>query len=234
MKQPLTLTIAQNPYGWDLFETNTVTITDNVTIFAGPNGYGKSSLVAMMKEALKQQDYKEFHLMSRGNPFKCFAILGEEDKPVTKGFLAYDAKYDSYGNILGRQLFLQEFDIAGTMMAASEGQNKLITMGKLFDQVKEIKEKPENKDLEQIIIFVDGIDSGLSVDMIQFIMSTLPLKIQQVEDLGLECIIIFTTNNYEMCRNRTVMDPFTFKETKYESYEEFRNNMLRKSIIHNQ
>lgn len=234
MKQPLTLTIAQNPYGWDLFETNTVTITDNVTIFAGPNGYGKSSLVAMMKEALKQQDYKEFHLMSRGNPFKCFAILGEEDKPVTKGFLAYDAKYDNYGNILGSQLFLQEFDIAGTMMAASEGQNKLITMGKLFDQVKEIKEKSENKDLEQIIILVDGIDSGLSVDMIQFIMSTLPLKIQQVERLGLECIIIFTTNNYEMCRNRTIIDPITFKETKYESYEEFRNDMLRKSIIHNQ
>lgn len=231
MKQPLTLTIAQAPYGWDLFETNTVTITENVTIFAGPNGYGKSSLVAMMQEALKQQDYEEFHLMSRGNPFK---FLIEEDKPVTKGFLAYDAKYDSYDYILGSQLLLQEYDIAGTMMTASEGQNKLITMGKLFDQVKEIKEKPENKDLEQIIIFVDGIDSGLSVDMIQFIMSTLPLKIQQVEGLGLECIIIFTTNNYEMCRNRTIIDPITFKETKYESYEEFRNDMLRKSIIHNQ
>lgn len=57
MKQPLTLTIAQDPYGWDLFETNTITVTDNVTIFAGPNGYGKSSLLSMMKEALKQQDY---------------------------------------------------------------------------------------------------------------------------------------------------------------------------------
>lgn len=229
MKQPLTLTIAQDPYGWDLFETNTVTITDNVTIFAGPNGYGKSSLLSMMKEALKQQGYKEFEMMSK-NPFE---FLLENDKPVTKGFLAYDAKYDSYDDIFGRQLWLQNVELASTMMSASEGQNKLITMGKLFDQVKDIKEKPENKDLEQIILFVDGIDSGLSVDMIQFIMTTLPLKLQQVESLGVECIIIFTTNNYEMCRNRIVIDPITFKETKYESYEEFRNDMLRKSIIHN-
>ena len=228
MKQPLTLTIAQAPYGWDLFETNTVTITDNVTIFAGPNGYGKSSLVSMMKEALKQQDYKEFEMMSK-NPFK---FLLENDKPVTKGFLAYDAKYDSYADIFGTQLWLNNVKLAGTMMSASEGQNKLITMGKLFDQVKDIKEKPENKDLEQIILFVDGIDSGLSVDMIKFIMTTLPFKIQQVESLGVECIIIFTTNNYEMCRNRTVIDPITLQETKYESYEEFRNDMIRKSIIH--
>lgn len=229
MKQPLTLTIAQDPYGWDLFETNTVTITENVTVFAGPNGYGKSSLVLMMKEALKQQDYKEFEMMSKNNSLK---FLLEKDKPVTKGFLTYDAKYDSYGDILGSQLWLQNFELAGTMMSASEGQNKLITMGKLFDQVKDIKEKPENKDLEQIILFVDGIDSGLSVDMIQFIMTTLPLKLQQVESLGIECIIIFTTNNYEMCRNRTVIDPITLQETKYESYEEFRNDMIRKSIIH--
>ena len=117
MKQPLTLTIAQDPYGWDLFETNTITITDNVTIFAGPNGYGKSSLLSMMKEALKQQDYKEFEMMSKGNPFK---FLLEEDKPITKGFLAYDAKYDSYDDIFGSQLWLKNFELAGTMMSASE------------------------------------------------------------------------------------------------------------------
>lgn len=124
MKQPLTLTIAQNPYGWDLFETNTITITNNVTIFAGPNGYGKSSLLSMMKEALKQQDYKEFEMMSKGNPFK---FLLEEDKPITKGFLAYDAKYDSYDDIFGSQLWLKNFELAGTKMRCKTNEMPFAT-----------------------------------------------------------------------------------------------------------
>lgn len=224
MEKPLVLEINKSPYGWELFESNVIKINDKINIFAGPNGYGKSSLILMMKEFLKQQNYKEFELTSKNN----------NDKNATKGFLSYDAKYDSYNNILGSNLYQQNFELAATMMEASEGQNKIFIMADLFNQIKTIKTKSENENLEQIIVFIDGIESGLSIDMIQFMMKTLPLKIQQVENLGLECILIFTTNNYEMCRNRIVIDQITFREIKYESYEDFCNDMLQKSMINSQ
>ena len=101
----------------------------------------------------------------------------------------------------------------------------------LFNNAQAIAKKHQN--LEQLIIFVDGIDSGLSVDMIDLIIRTLDVKMKQVEDKNpnLEVAMIFTTNNYEMVRNMIALDPITSESIEYKSYEDFRVDMKKKSTL---
>ena len=112
---------------------------------------------------------------------------------------------------------------------SSEGENNLISLADLFDNAQTVTK--EHQSLKHLIIFVDGIDSGLSVDKIDFIVRNLDLKIKQVESQNpnLNVALIFTANHYEMVRNLPTIDPITFKKVNYKNYEEFRNDMINKA-----
>lgn len=58
LKKEITISnITRDPYYEDeyLFEKDQLTLTDQVTVFIGPNGYGKTTLVTMLKEALQKK-----------------------------------------------------------------------------------------------------------------------------------------------------------------------------------
>lgn len=59
LKEPITISnITRDPYYEEeyLFEKDHLTLTDQVTVFVGPNGYGKTTLVNMLKEALEKTE----------------------------------------------------------------------------------------------------------------------------------------------------------------------------------
>lgn len=114
---------------------------------------------------------------------------------------------------------------------SSEGENNLISLADLFDNAQAVAKEHQN--LEHLIIFVDGIDSGLSVDKINFIVRNLDLKIKQVESQNpdLNVALVFTANHYEMVRNLPTIDPITFEKLNYQNYEEFRSDMIKKANL---
>lgn len=233
LEKPIIFTnITQDPYGQPMFHNNHFTVTDKVTIFAGPNGYGKSTLTKMLKNCLKSQGIEESEKTAyeRGISRAFSLIDNEKEKTSQKTtFISYDAHADSYHNATASNLLSENYRMFSMRSESSEGQNKLYSLMEVFDAAQEIA--LENDELEQIILFVDGIDSGLSIDMINLIMSTLDLKLGQIEQYGIEVALILTTNNYEMCRQRTVYDPITFEPVTYTNYEEFRKDMLAKSTL---
>lgn len=235
LKKPISFTdIIQDPYGQPMFHKDHFTVTNKVTIFAGPNGYGKSTLIKMLKHCLKSQDIEESEKTARERGIsRAFSVISNKEENTSKKvtFIGYDAHADSYHNAIGSNLLSQNYQMFDMRSESSEGQNKLYSLMEVFDAAQEIA--LENKELEQIILFVDGIDSGLSIDMINLIMSTLDLKLGQIEQHGVEVALILTTNNYEMCRERTVYDPITFEPVTYTNYEEFRKDMLAKSTLNN-
>lgn len=235
LKKPLIFTdIIQDPYGTPMFHRNNLALDNKVTIFAGPNGYGKSTLTKMLKESLEKQGIKELGKTSRERGIsRAFSSLGrqEQDSSKTMAFISYDAHADDYHNAVSSNLLSQNFELFSMRSSSSEGQNKLCSLMEVFNAAQEIA--MENDELEQIILFVDGIDSGLSIDMIDLIMSTLDLKLGQIEQHGVEVALIMTTNNYEMCREQIVFDPITFEPVVYADYEEFRKDMLAKSTLGN-
>lgn len=240
LKNPITITdIVRDPYYDEdyLFNKDTLTLTDKVTVFVGPNGYGKTTLTNAIKEGLKRQGAFDFanntheRNISRGFRNTFAPDSKDTDDAATIGFMAYDSHADDHSNSISSALANDNFMLFALHNESSEGENNLYSLAELFNNAGAVAK--EHPNLEQLVIFVDGIDSGLSVDMLDLIVRTLDIKIKQVESLNpdLEVAMVFTTNNYEMTRNLPTFDPTSFKPVSYDSYEDFRTDMLAKSTL---
>lgn len=240
LKKPIVITdIVRDPYYDEdyLFDKDTLTLTDKITVFVGPNGYGKTTLTKAIKEGLKKQGAFDFanntHERNLDRGFRSAFAPDSEDteEPITIGFMAYDSHADDHSNSISSALANDNFMLFALRKESSEGENNLYSLAELFNNAGAVAKEYPN--LEQLVLFVDGIDSGLSVDMLDPIVRTLDIKIQQVESLNpnLEVAIVFTTNNYEMTRSLPTFDPRTFEPVSYDSYEDFRADILTKSTL---
>lgn len=240
LKNPITITdIVRDPYYDEdyLFDKDTLTLTDKVTVFVGPNGYGKTTLTKAIKEGLKRQGAFDFanntheRNLSRGFRNAFTPDSKDTNDAATIGFMAYDSHADDHSNSISSALANDNFMLFALRKESSEGENNLYSLAELFNNAGAVAKDHPN--LEQLVLFVDGIDSGLSVDMLDLIVRTLDIKIQQVESLNpnLEVAIVFTTNNYEMTRSLPTFDPTSFEPVSYDSYEDFRADMLAKSTL---
>lgn len=240
LKKPIVITdIVRDPYYEDdyLFDKDTLTLSDKVTVFVGPNGYGKTTLTKAIKEGLKRQEAFDFanntheRNLSRGFRNAFTPDSKDTNDAATIGFMAYDSHADDHSNSISSALANDNFMLFALRKESSEGENNLYSLTELFNNAGAVAKEYPN--LKQLIIFVDGIDSGLSVDMIDLIVRTLDIKIKQVESLNpdLEVAMVFTTNNYEMTRNLPTFDPTSFEPVSYDSYEDFRTDMLAKSTL---
>lgn len=240
LKKPIVIAdIVRDPYYEEdyLFDKDTLTLSDKVTVFVGPNGYGKTTLTKAIKEGLKRQEAFDFanntheRNLSRGFRNAFTPDSKDTNDAATIGFMAYDSHADDHSNSISSALANDNFMLFALRKESSEGENNLYSLAELFNNAGAVAK--EHPNLEQLVIFVDGIDSGLSVDMLDLIVRTLDIKIQQVESLNpdLEVAMVFTTNNYEMTRNLPTFDPTSFEPVSYDSYEDFRTDMLAKSTL---
>lgn len=191
LKNPITITdIVRDPYYDEdyLFDKDTLTLTDKVTVFVGPNGYGKTTLTKTIKKGLKKQGAFDFanntHERNFSKGFRhAFAPESTDtEETATIGFMAYDSHADDHSNTISSALSNNNFMLFALRKESSEGENNLYSLSELFNNAGAVANEYQN--LEQLVLFVDGIDSGLSVDMLDLIVRTLDIKIKQVEDLN--------------------------------------------------
>ena len=172
-------------------------IEPGLTVLTGCNGTGKTTILHVVNDAYK---YSDSH--------KIFRWTGLTDKGIAKQ----------------RSLDMQSFDILASLAFSSEGEEINTNIGLLATRIGNFVRSNDDKD---IIMLIDGLDSGLSIDNIietkDFFME---LLIPDIEKHGHNCYVIISANEYELAAGEKCIDARSGKEMYFESYEEYRKYIL--------
>ena len=172
-------------------------IEPGLTVLVGCNGSGKTTLLNAIKSKYLRED-----------GFKVFHWDGLVDKRFAKD----------------RSLHAQNFSLLASLAFSSEGEEIGLNIGVLANQIGNFVRRNDNKD---IIILLDGLDSGLSIDNIVEVKGFFKeLIIPDIEKSGHKCYIICSANEYELTRGERCIDARSGKEMQFANYDEYRNYIL--------
>lgn len=114
-------------------------------------------------------------------------------------------------------------DLLASLAFSSEGEEINTNIGIIASRIGNCVREGKH----DIIILLDGMDSGLSIDNItdtkEFFKK---LVIPDVENTGHKCYVIIPANEYELTRGETCIDARTGEKVKFKSYEEYRDFVL--------
>lgn len=122
----------------------------------------------------------------------------------------------------------KDISLVASLMTSSEGEEINTNMGIIASQIGNAVKRGE----KSIIVLLDGVDSGLSIDNIADTMDFFEnMLIPDVQTRGLEIYIIVAANSYEMVRGRKCIDVRTGKEVSFKDYEDYRKFILKSRTI---
>ena len=214
--------------GIDIYKKKTILIKPGVTVLAGCNGIGKSTLLRQIKNILKK------------NNIPC---------------IKYDNLTEGGEEARSKAGFFGDFQFLATASQSSEGENIIMNMSNLardigdfvrsgknseeekFDRIPRVlngeMQKEEHGIPNERWILLDAVDSGLSVDNIVDIKEQLFKTILKY-NYGNEIYIIISANEYEMARDEQCFDVYNGKYVKFTDYEEYRDFILKSREWKNQ
>lgn len=166
-------------------------IDPGYTCIVGPNGAGKTTMINQIKEQLREN--KEYEV------------------------IYYNQLKDGGQEIVSKRIFSGNATAAATAMCSSEGQKIIISLEDFFASIGNAVRKNSSK---TVVVLIDGVDSGLSIDNIRMILDAFKL-IQ--EDTNNRIYIIVSTNAYEFAKDEDCIDPRTGEHLKFGTYEEYAN-----------
>ena len=200
-----------------------------LTIIAGPNGYGKSSLLMEVKRSIREiyeeesKFYSTFEVETSTRKSTIDSILF---KPIYEQPNALIFTYDGYKEndfitMLG--LAASTYSVKLERIEYSEGQLRILDLKRIFDLVNHAQQVVENKDTP-FVLLIDSVDSGLSPDF--------AIKIQQMirrfvnHNTSSNLRVLLVSNTYELFQNwdedkTDIIDARTFKKVHFSSYEDY-------------
>ena len=175
-----------------------------LTIIAGPNGYGKSSLLIDVKRSIREiyeeerKFYSTFEVETSTRKSTIDSILS---KPIYEQPNALIFTYDGYKEndfitMLG--LAASTYSVKLERIEYSEGQLRILDLKRIFDLVNHAQQVVENKDTP-FVLLIDSVDSGLSPDF--------AIKIQQMirqfinHNTSSNLRVLLVSNTYELFQN---------------------------------
>lgn len=185
-------------HGW--YESHrkfTVTFTPGVTTLVGKNGSGKTSMTSEINAYLKKNNIPVYHYEQR-----------EMGRRSASSFM------------LGGSL-----EETGSYCMSSEGERIIVSMSYSLQRIKQFLIK--NKDAEMVFVLFDGIDSGLSINLIRDLQEVFGLLVRDFPNI----FIINTTNNYEFTKNSRCIVAKNGKDIAFNNYDEFVKFITRKDRV---
>lgn len=166
------------------------------TAIVGPNGAGKTTLLSQIKEKARSKNYRT---------------------------LSWSNLSDGGQDAMQRMLSTGDIKALALSASSSEGQNVTINFGNIVPKINESVQKTKN-DGVPLFVFLDGIDSGLSIDRLQDIISLFQLieKDAGVHPGGAEhpVYVLAAVNQYELARGYCI-DARTGRPVSFADYTDY-------------
>lgn len=197
-------------------KTFTVTLNPGFTCLVGPNGTGKTTMLQQIKYTLMEERDKE-----SGN--RLYEIAH------------YDNQKDGGSKKFGLWLYQKDgTEKIAEMMSSSEGEGIIFNLGEFALQCGKATKTAIERN-RNLIILIDGFDSGTSIDKIyQFKREFVDGIIEHCKSEGIEVYIIATANNYAMVdniENNNSTDCIVAATGKHRTFKSY--NLFRKFILSN-
>lgn len=189
--------IPKSPWDdYNIYKKSNIEIQPGVTVLVGCNGFGKTTLLRCMKENLNR-----------------------EKIPM----ISYDNVFEGGLTAISKAGFENNLGLASTLMLSSEGEQLYQNIGQMAGKIGRFIR--DNKNVNELWILFDAIDSGLSVDNIIEIKDFL-FNVILEDTRGQDVYIICTANSYEMCKDLNCFDVYNGRYITFKDYEDYRKFIL--------
>ena len=204
-------------------------LNKTLTVLAGPNGYGKSSLLMAVKRSIREtyeeerKFYSTYEVETSTQKSTIDSILSKPtyERPNALLFTYDGYKENDFITMLG--LVACTHSVKLERVEYSEGQLRILDLKRIFELVNHAQQVIENKDTP-FVLLIDSVDSGLSPDF--------SIKIQEMirqfvnYDASNNLRILLVSNTYELFQNwdedkTEIIDARTFEKIHFSSYEEY-------------
>ena len=194
-----TFKIPKKPYGSEIvYKKSDITLEPGFTALVGCNGSGKTTLLRLIKEQLLKENIPVF---------------------------TYDNKTEGASTMISRAVLYGQMPLAGTLATSSEGEQIMVCLGEIAQQIGSFIRK--NSDSDEFWIFLDAIDSGFSIDNIIEIKDFFKdCLVPDVRGKGKEVHILCSANSFEVANGENCFDVINGEYVTFKDYEEYKRFIL--------